>query len=282
MAKTLHGQTQDDGMGPLDSGLSVLFLAAFPMILLLFQGSPTSAFAGVLQLALFLAALRLIHRGQQLQNAYDAAETARAPRFPRKATGAALIGLMVLLLAGHHFVSLLLPLGFGLIASALTVMAFGLDPMKDKGQPLDIAAPQKTDGHAAPEAVLARIDSTLDDMVQEISDLGDAELCRQVEALKSSVMGLIRALCEQPCDMKRLRKPVVKFIDLMRRENASLLAAWDSGDRQQARRRYVAHITTLGEAFEENARKTGAKTGRDAFELEADLLWIRMRQDRAA
>ena len=78
MPRTSCRDSLSNGLGPLDSELGVLFLAAFPLILMFFEGSAASAFAAVLQLALLLAALCLIHRGQKRQNEYDAAEAARA------------------------------------------------------------------------------------------------------------------------------------------------------------------------------------------------------------
>lgn len=271
-------RNQDTNIALLDSGLGVLFLSAFPMILLLFKGSGLSAFAALLQLALFLAGLRLIHRGQQIQNEYNAAEHARAPRPPRKILGAMLIGIMVTLLAGHHFTELYMPIGFGVLATALSIVAFGMDPLKDKGFPYKHVS-EATGANGLPESVRAslnRIDERLDEMVLDIADLGDADLTRDVEALKSSVMGLIRALCRDADGIRRLRKPVIKLVELLQRENDRLIASWDDVDQPLARRRYIARIHALGDTFEDRARKTIAKAGGDAFELEADLLWNRM------
>ncbi|MBY6003403.1 hypothetical protein KUV62_05770 [Salipiger bermudensis] len=280
-----HRATQkDDGLGPLDSGLSVLFLAAFPIVLLLFQGTATSVFTAVLELVLFAAALRMIRRGQKLQNAYEAAAAARAPRLPRKIIGALLIGVMVLILAGHHFTGLLVPAAFGVLGTLLSIGAFGIDPMRDKGAQDSEPEPLATARRPRPDTQVAldRIDSTLEGMICEIAALGDTQLTRHCEALKGAVMGLIRALGEDPDGMERLHKPVVKFVKLLRRENDDLLAAWDTDERDRARRRYRTRITALGQTFEEFARKSGKKAGRDAFELEADLLWNRKPLGRAA
>lgn len=280
-----HRATQkDDGLGPLDTGLSVLVLAAFPVVLLLFQGTATSIFTAVLELALFAAALRLIRRGQKLQNEYDEAASARAPRLPRKIVGAQLIGVMVLILAGHHFTGLLVPLGFGVLAMLLSLAAFGIDPLRDKGAQESEPEPLATARRPRPDtaAALDRIDATLEGMILEIAALGDTQLTRHCEALKGAVMGLIRTLGDDPDGMERLHKPVVKFVKLLRRENDDLLAAWDSDERDRARRRYRTRITALGQTFEEFARKSGKKSGRDAFDLEADLLWNRKPLGRAA
>ena len=274
----------DDRLGPLETGLAVLSLSAFPIVLLLFQGTSTSVFTAILELVLFVAALRLIHRGQILRIAYDKAEIARAPRLPRKIIGALLIGVMVMILAGHHFVSLLVPLAFGALATALSLAAFGVDPLRDKGAQESAPEPLATARRPRPDtqAALDRIDATLDAMVCEIAALGDAQLTRHTEALKGAVMGLIRALGEDPDGMERLHRPVVKFVKLLRRENDDLLAAWTTDERERARRRYRTRITALGQTFEEFARKSGKKAGRDAFELEADLLWNRKPLERAA
>ena len=286
MPRTSCRDSLSNGLGPLDSELGVLFLAAFPLILMFFEGSAASAFAAVLQLALLLAALCLIHRGQKRQNEYDAAEAARAPRLPRKISGSALIGVMVTILAGHHFDSLLLPLGFGGLAAGLSVASFGLDPMRDKRAAAPVPAPGAAPRPArqAPDttAALERIDARLEDMVCDIANLGDPEMTRQIEALRSGVRGLILALCEDGSGVERLRKPVVRFVELLRRENAQVIAAWSAGDRDRARRRYILRITALGDTFEQHARAAGTRAGRDAFELQADLLWHRMPASRAA
>lgn len=286
MPRTSRRDSPSDGLGPLDSELGVLFLAAFPLILMFFKDSAASAFAAVLQLALLLAGLCLIHRGQKRQNEYDAAEDARAPRLPRKLVGSGLIGVMVTLLAGHHFATLLLPLCFGGLASALSVASFGIDPMRDKQAATPVPAPGAAPRPArpAPEmtAALDRIDARLEDMVCDIANLDDAEMTRQIEALRSGVMGLILALCEDGSGVERLRKPVVRFVELLRRENAQVIAAWSDANRDRARRRYILRITALGDTFEEHARAAGTRAGRDAFELQADLLWHRMPASRAA
>lgn len=277
---------KDEALGSFDSALGLLFLSSFPLFLLLFQGKGGGAFTAVLLLGLLLVALRLIHRGQQVCNAYDQASCARAPKVPRKAAGAALIGLMVTLLAGLHFNALYVPALLGLVAMGLGITAFGMDPLRDKGEVGEMSA---TDDpvdlhHLQPSTseTLMRIDAKLEELASDIANLGDAEVTRQFEALRTGVMALIRALGDDGTNMRRLRKPVTTLVEMIGRENASLQTAWDTGDKFRARRRYLAHLTVIGEAFEECARKSGTKSGRDAFEWQADVLWNRMPRDRVA
>lgn len=262
--------------GPLEAAPVLLFLAAFPLILLLFHGTATSAFAAVLQLVLLALALRLIHRGQQVEEDWFQNRSARPPRLPRKTIGSALIGLTLLLLAGHHFATLWLPLGFGLLGMALSLAAFGRDPLRGS------TAVQDRARRAQIEAALGRVEAVLKQQVDKAASLGDAELAGRAEGLRITVMALLRALSEDPAEAKRLRRPVARFLELFAAENDRLHAAWETEDRPKARLRYLARIAALGEAFEDRARETGLAQGRDAFEIEADLLWTRMYRHRAA
>ncbi|WP_353473189.1 hypothetical protein PVT71_03910 [Salipiger sp. H15] len=271
MGKTRPSRRQPAASGPLDSGIGILLLAAFPLLMLLFQGSPTTVFTAVLVLGLFATALRLIHRGTMIAAAYDAAESARAPRLPRKLIGSVLLGVLVMILAGHHFVSLPVPFALGLCGFALSVAAFGRDPLTDKQ-----GAPEEELRHLRTQETLDRIDAAIATAVADVAALGDAELSRRAEALQSGVMGLLHAISQDPLAARRLRKPVARFLDLLGKENARLIAAWGGADRLKARRRYLARLTALGEAFEDRLRKAGTEQGRDAYDVEADLLWNRM------
>ncbi len=271
MRMTRPSRQQPQSPGPLESGIGILMLAVFPLLLLLFQGPPATAFTAVLMLSLFAVAVRLIHRGATIAAAYDAAESAKAPRLPRKMIGSALLGLLVMILAGHHFVSLVMPFGLGVLGFGLGVAAFGRDPLTDKE-----GAPGEELRQLRTQETLDRIDAAITVAVADVAALGDAELSRRAEALQCGVMGLLHAISQDPLAARRLRKPVARFLDLLGKENARLIDAWNTDDRLRARRRYLGRLTALGEAFEDRLRKAGAEQGRDAYDVEADLLWNRM------
>ncbi|MBE9638949.1 hypothetical protein [Salipiger mangrovisoli] len=277
MGTTRKSRRQPSASGPLESGIGILLLAAFPLLLLLFQGPPATAFTAVLMLVIFAVALRLIHRGNAIAAAYAAADTARAPRLPRKMIGSGLLGLLVMILAGHHFVSLAIPFALGLLGFGLGVAAFGRDPLTDKE-----GAPDEDLRHLRTQETLERIDAAIAAAVADVAALGDAELSRRAEALQSGVMGLLHAISQDPLAARRLRKPVARFLELLGKENARLIGAWGSKDRLKARRRYLTRLTMLGEAFEDRLRKAGTEQGRDAYDVEADLLWNRMVDKRVA
>ena len=271
---------QDNGAGQqasFDSGLNVLFLAAFPLLLWLFQGSAAGVVAAVLEVLLFAVALRLISRGQAVQRAYDAADVAYRPLLPRKTLGSLLIGLVVFILAGHQFTSLALPTALGALAAGLAIAAFGLDPMRDKG----LDRPE-TIQKLRVDAIAQKTELRLNAQCDRIAGLGDADLTLRTDAARDMALRIVRTFSASESDEMRIRKPLDKFIEILSAEITRLEASWDGEDYLFARRRYVAKLEVLTEAFETRARQSGAKDGRDAFDVEADLLLDRIRSESAA
>lgn len=262
-----------------DSGLNILFLAAFPLFAWLFQGSFSAIATAMVELWILSAALRLIASGQRAQRIYDSQPDARAPRVPRKLLGSILLGLMALLLAGHQFHNLFLPLLLGVLATALSIAAFGLDPMQDKhGQ----TPAQQRDVDEESLLTLERTDHALAQIADRVAMLEDAELTRRTEAARTLVMGMMRSFARDPKSMMRLERPVAKFIGLLDEEANRLCAGAANESSVFVRRRYIAKLEVMSESFETSARKTRVRGDKDAFELEADLLLHRMPRNNVA
>lgn len=265
---------------PADSqlpALGLLFLAGCPLVLWVFHGSVVGILAAVLLLTLFGMALHEIRQGQRVHMAYDAAEVAYRPRFPRKIFGCVLIGLLAMILAASQFASLWPPLGFGMLATLLGVAAFGPDPMRDKGtdNPEVVLRLRATEMMAATETALSRI-------IDQVADLQDADLTRRTDAMRVAVMRLLRALSSDPAELRALRKPLMKFLQMVLFEVDRLVESWPTEDQCVARKRYVAKLGALSKAFEARARKQRSSATHDAFELETDLLLDRMAHETAA
>ena len=255
----------------MDSGLNILFLAAFPLISWLFQGSFAGAATALIMLWVFSLALRLISKGTQLHHAYDAAPDAQAPRIPRKLIGGFLIGAMVVILAGHKIDSLFLPMVIGGMAFALSIIAFGLDPMRDK-------APRNAQSlvRDRAEVALERADHQLAQVADQVAMLEDAEITRRTEASRQAIMRMMRSFMRDPEAVLRIAKPVDKFTEMLRAEAKRLLSSQASESAAFVRRRYIAKLDVMTQSFERSARKARAANDEDGFELEADLLLDRM------
>lgn len=254
-----------------DSGLNFMFLAAFPLLLWVFQESFAGIATAVALIWVLSLALRLISVGQKIHYAYNSAEVARAPRVPRKLIGSVLIGLVVFVLAGHKFDSLWLPVLSGAVAVFLALTAFGLDPRHDKGTE-----------KAQELALLDRAESAMAALADRVAALNDAELTLRVETARNQVMRPLRRSFDDLHAMTRVSRPVNKVIEMLTAEVARLEAEWHGKAHVFARRRFLAKLEVLSESFEMLAQQSGVRGARDAFERQADRLLDRMPRESAA
>lgn len=255
----------------IDSGLNFLFLAAFPMLLWGFQGSFAGIATAIALLWVYSLALRLIAAGQQIHHDYDHAEVARAPRVPRKVIGSMLIGLVVLILAGHKYDNLWIPALTGMLATCLALAAFGLDPMRNKGS-------ERTTG----QTTLDSVEASLAALADRVAALDDAALTHQVAAARRLVLGQMRQVSGDQRNAERLDRPARRVVEILEQEIDRLEQAWNSKGHVFARRRFLAKLDIMTDSFESFAKRNGIRRTRDAFERQADQLIDRMPRESAA
>lgn len=265
-------------MRQLDAGLNVLFLAALPMLLWLFRGSFSEIAAGIALIWMLSLALRLISRGQRLQEDYEAAATAPRPRLPRKIIGSVLLGVLALILAGHQYDALALPLACGFAATGLSLIAFGPDPLADKGAPeVQILSPMLCETEQA-EAIEARLTA----VANGLEPLADADLLRRTEALRLTVNRPLRDQIGNPRLFARIQALAERLAEILETEAGRLHAAQGTPDQAFARRRFVAKLEALAETYEARAAKAISPERTDAFDMEAQRLLARMPRGTAA
>lgn len=255
----------------LDTGLNFMFLSAFPLLLWIIQDSFAGIATAFALLWVLSLALRLISVGQQMHFDYDQAEIARAPRIPRKLIGSVLIGFVVLVLAGHKYDNLWLPLLAGGVAVGLSLAAFGLDPRQDKC----------TD-RAQERAFLETMESALAGLADRVAALDDPALTLRAEAARNLVLRPLRQSRGNPENLARLDRPLRKMVTLLDTEVTRLETAWYGQGHDFARRRFLAKLEVMTESYEAFARHSGIRGARDAFERQADQLLDRMPRESAA
>jgi hypothetical protein len=278
-------QAAATGRRGLDSGLNLLFLATLPMLLWLFRGSLAGVAGALALLATLWLALRLVADGQRRQEAYDAATTARRPRLPRKILGSLLLALVALLLAGQQFAGLAGPMAAGAAALLLSLLAFGPDPLRDKGCPNAAALPRPLSGEAAQAEETAQamaIEARLSRVVNRLDPLGDADLLRRSEALRLAVTRPLREQIGNPRLFARILALAERLAEILETEARRLHAAQGGSDQRFARRRFVAKLEALAETFEARAAKAVSPACSDAFDVEAQRLLARMPRETAA
>jgi len=131
------GTTADTGYAqarrsPVGARVNLLFF--WPVLLLAksYFGPPTQFLTTLVGAMVLVLAAWLTREGVRAHAAYEARKVARRPAIPRKIFAAILTGLG-LGLAGYAAFGLAGAVVVGLLGAGLHSMAFGLDPLRNKG-----------------------------------------------------------------------------------------------------------------------------------------------------
>ena len=117
---------------PYESRTKWITIAAIPFLLSAFWQEPMGMVANLAAFGLVAFASRLTREGLQAEAAYDARRVARRPAWPRKLFGGVLTGLGLAIGAAEPG-ALTGAILIGLVGAVLHYLAFGPDPMRDKG-----------------------------------------------------------------------------------------------------------------------------------------------------
>lgn len=237
----------------------------------------TGLFAGPVGLVLSLGAAAalglgawLLREGLRAEAAFHARPTARRPAVPRKIMAAILAAggtALAALAAGQE------ALGAGLYAVAaggLHLVAFGLDPLRDKGaEGLDGAQRDRV------ARVTGEAEAHLLAMREAVAALGDRALEARVAGFEALARRMIRTVEEDPRDLAGARRylgvylmgardATTKFADLYRRTR-------DEG----ARRDWEALLGDLETHFASATTKM-LEGGRESMDIEIKVLRDRL------
>ncbi|ARO15080.1 hypothetical protein BVG79_01736 [Ketogulonicigenium robustum] len=202
---------------------NVLFIPAFIVAILSLGRGALGMAAGLSGAAFILLAAWLMREGLRAEAAYDARTIARRPAIPRKIMAAVGFGLGTALMAISAGTAPVFGVVYGVIASVLTLGAFGVDPLRDKRAEGIDAFQQNRVARIVDEA-----ESYLGVMQGQITTLNDRALTAKVEGVALSARRMIRTVEEDPRDLTAARKflgvylmgardATVKFVDLYRR-----------------------------------------------------------------
>ena len=93
-------------------------------------------------------------------------------------------------------------MAMGVLATALSLAAFGMDPLKDKGiNDPEVLARQESDG------MIAGVDQQLKLLSDRVAALGDADLRLRTDAAREMVTRLLRALVQDTTVTTKRLKP---------------------------------------------------------------------------
>lgn len=271
----LTGGTPPDwhARGPSRTGAraSLMFAFPIPFAVAAFAGDPANLLVKLTAVALLALAAWLTREGLRAEAAYDARTIARRPAIPRKLFGAAALGLGLGL--GSWTGGLLDALIVALVGAGLHVVAFGLDPLRDKGV-------EGIDSHQS-DRVARAVDEAerhLADMSDTIRKLGDRRLADRMAGFQSNVRALFRTLESDPRGLSAARRYLGVYL-LGARDATAKFAALQARSRDaQARADYLALLDDLDRNF--TARTEALAAGdRTALDIEMEVLRERLARE---
>lgn len=253
-----------------------LLLCAGPMLVLGFGAGPVGLARALGGFALVALAEMFTREGLRAEAAYDARARARRPALPRKIIGACLyaLGLGSATVApemgasGAVFV--------GLVALALHLMAFGIDPLRHKG--MEGIDPFQQDRVAR---VVAEGERHIEAMQEVIARLGDRALSARVERLARSVRRLFQRVEEEPSDLTAARRYLGVYLQGARDASVKFAEIWAMARDTKARAEYEALLDDLERNFLALGEKL-AQGNREGLEIEIEVLRERLAREGIA
>lgn len=263
-----------DGRQPTRAGLRSNLLFALPFLFAwkAFSGTPADLFLGLAAFSLMMLGAWLTREGIFAQEAYDARTVARRPAIPRKGFGAALFGAglaTAAVMAGQPPVT---AAALGALGSALNLVAFGLDPLRDKGAAGVDAFQTGRVATAVDEA-----ERHLSAMRDAAARAGDPAIAARVDRFAATARALFRTVEADPRDLTAARRYLGVY--LMGARDATIKFADHQARSRDATARadYIALLDDLEQTF---AQRTRSLMTDNRADLDVEIAVLRERLSR--
>jgi hypothetical protein len=263
------------GRKPMRHGAKLNILFVLPLLALVpvfFQ--PVAALAVDLAgAAVMMLSAWLTRDGVRAEDAYAERKVARRPAIPRKIFGSVLMGAGVGLLVWGGQWNLVPALLMGVIAGALHLGAFGLDPLKDKG--LEGVDRLETDRIARK---IEEAEKVLAQMTDAIRRARDRQLEDRVARFEDTVRGLFRQVEADPRDLAAARRYLGVYLQGARDATVQFADLYARNRDPKVRADYIAFLDDLDTNF---ARRTSAMLTDDRtnFDIETEVLRDRLNRE---
>jgi hypothetical protein len=252
---------------------NALFILPIPFAISAFLGDAGGLALNLGAFALLILSAWLTREGLRAEEAYDARRVARRPAIPRKLFGSALMGAGLALGGYAPGGSLFDPAVFAAFGAALHFIAFGPDPMRDKG--LDGVDSFHSDrvARAVDEA-----EKHLADMSETIRRLGDRRLMDRLERFQSNARAMFRAVEDDPRNLTAARRYLGVYL-LGARDATEKFATLYARHRDLAARAdYEALLSDLDQNFTARTQALLAND-RTALDIEMEVLRERLARE---
>ncbi|MBT8459124.1 MAG: hypothetical protein HKP37_00790 [Boseongicola sp.] len=253
--------------------VNMLFLIPGILVITAFQQEPIGMALDLLGFGTLMLAAWLTREGLQAEEAFDARRVAKRPAIPRKIFASAFTGLG-LAVAGMDptSFSLLNPILFAILGTALHFMAFGADPLKDKGVPEGSAFQTDRVAKAVDEA-----ERHLTAMRDAIRGAGVPALSRRVDRFADTARQMFRVVEDDPRDLTGARKYLGVYLLGARDATSQFADLYARNKNEEARQDYEALLDDLETTF---AARTDKMLLDDKSSLDVEIEVLRDRLAR--
>lgn len=258
---------------PLENRPFWITLTAAPFLLGAFGDGPFALLRALGAFALIAGASWLIREGLQAEAAYNARRVARRPAFPRKIFGALVYGIGIAVGAQAPEMGLIGAAVAGVIGAGLAMLAFGTDPMADKG--MEGIDPFQQDRVAR---VIAEGEKHLAAMRDAIARTGDRPLEARVELFIATARDLFSTVEQDPGDLSAARRYMGVYLEGARDATVKFVDLWTQTRDAKARSDYEALLGDLEQNFTARTRSL-IEGGREGLEIEIDVLRERLARE---
>ncbi|MFT4014694.1 MAG: 5-bromo-4-chloroindolyl phosphate hydrolysis family protein [Paracoccus sp. (in: a-proteobacteria)] len=260
---------------PLESRTRWITIMAVPLLLSAFWQEPVGMASQLAGFGAIAFGMALTREGLRAEAAYDARRAARRPAFPRKLFGGVLAALGLGLGAwapGAETGAAVI----GLAGLALHFLAFGPDPMRDKGmEGIDSAQQDRA------RRIIAEGEAHLKAMQDAILRTGDRRLEARVGLFAATARELFARVEEEPGDIGASRRYLGIYLQGARDATVKFADLYAQTHDPRARLDYETLLSDLETEFAARSRKL-ADGSRSNLDIEIGVLRDRLAREGVA
>ncbi|WP_425043738.1 5-bromo-4-chloroindolyl phosphate hydrolysis family protein [Primorskyibacter sp. S87] len=264
---------------PAGARSNALFVPPIPLVFMSLNDGAIGMATGLAAAGILLLAAWLLREGLRAEAAYNVRRVSKRPAIPRKSFAAALSGLGVALavyrgdMADGLNPGVLAPALYGMVATTLHLVAFGVDPMKDKGM-------DGTDSfqHTRVARAVNEGETYLSDMTTAIKRAGDRRIEARVEQFEATARDLFRTVEDDPRDLTSARKYLTVYLQGARDATVKFAEIYSRSRDPQALADYSALLDDLEQNFAARTRKM-LLDDRSDLSIEIDVLRDRLQRE---
>lgn len=251
---------------------SLLFFAPLPLLFRAFFKEPEGMATSLLAFGVLMLAAWLTRDGVVAQNTYDARRVARRPMIPRKIFGAALTGIG-LFIAGYFSGGPFVALIFGGLGVVLHGLAFGIDPMRDKGmEGIDRYQTERV------ARVVDKAEEHLAQMSDAVLRANERKIEDRVARFQVTVRKMFRTVEDDPRDLTAARKYLSVYLLGARDATVKFADLYAQTKDAQARADFEALLSDLEDNFAARTEKL-LLDDRSDLDVEIEVLRDRLKRD---